>query len=185
MTLWCTWTHRQRCYLRSLGVSGLSTIRHLHPGDPTGVDQGPACVQVALPHPRLSFPDPQPPRCNFCCLGGHLDGPSPTGSCDAQYAVGTEERLACEPSATHFNGSSRTSFATHCFGILRLAQHTLPSSSCWPPRNSPPRERWVLGELPACRLPRSAPCLAFTLLWQQLLGTSVASPGQLSVLCRC
>jgi len=30
------------------------------PGDPAGVYQAPACVQVALPHPRLSLPELTP-----------------------------------------------------------------------------------------------------------------------------
>ena len=64
----------------------------------------PACVQVALPHPQLTSRDPQSPWCNFCCLGGHVDGPSPTCSCNAQYnVVGPAESLACEPSTRVVN----------------------------------------------------------------------------------
>ena len=35
-------------------------LRHPPPGDPSGVDQALACVRVALSHPQLSPPDPQP-----------------------------------------------------------------------------------------------------------------------------
>lgn len=94
-----TWTHSQWCYLGSWSISGLSNIINF---------QAPACVQAALPHPRLSSPHPQPPRGNFCCLCAFPDGPSLAGPCDAQCVVGPVERLACKPSA------SPNGLAPHC-----------------------------------------------------------------------
>lgn len=100
--------HHLWYFLGSSSVLGLSTIRQPHLGDPAGVDQVPACVQVALHHPQFSSSDPQTPWRNFCCLGGQLDGPSPTGPYDSQQVVGPAEELTCEPSASHLNG-----FAPH------------------------------------------------------------------------
>lgn len=67
--LWCTWTHRQWCYLGSSGVSGLPTIRHPRPGTQPGLIK--PCVQVALLHPQISAPNP--PWGHFGWLCGRLD----------------------------------------------------------------------------------------------------------------
>lgn len=75
-TIWVPWAHRQLCNLGLVGVLGLSTIRPPLLGDPAGVDQAPACVQVALPYlPCYSSLDPQPP--------GRPDGPLIAGPCEA------------------------------------------------------------------------------------------------------
>ena len=42
--------HHQCCFMRSLGVWGLSTIRDPRPGNPAGVDQAPKyCIYCNSP----------------------------------------------------------------------------------------------------------------------------------------
>lgn len=73
-----------------------SHIRHPLPGDPAGVDQFPACVEVAQPQPKIPLPDPQTPRGNFSCLCHLPNSPSPAGPCHAHYVLGPTEGLACK-----------------------------------------------------------------------------------------
>ena len=84
----------------------------------------PACVQVARPHPRLSSPDPQPPRGDFSCLCDLCCGPLLACSFDAQHVVDPFEGLAGKPFVPYFDGLTPRSppvgeALLHQLGVLR------------------------------------------------------------------
>lgn len=57
-------------FLGSLGVLGVSTIKHLYLGKPARIDLTPAYIQVAWTYLSLFYPDPQPSWSTFYCFSG-------------------------------------------------------------------------------------------------------------------